>query len=262
MSQSHLGRFVWYELMTTDAPAAQAFYQGLMGWQTQDAGMSGMPYTLLSAAGVQMGGLMGLPPEACEAGAQPGWMGYVAVPDVDAWSDRVIQAGGQVMRPASDIPGVGRFAVVADPHGAAFVLFKGQSDQPPAPAAPGTPGHTGWHELQAGELSSAWAFYADLFGWTLADAMDMGPMGTYQMFAIQGQPSGGMMNRMPDVPQPFWLFYFNVDDIDAAAARTTALGGQVLVAPHEVPGGDWILQGLDPQGAVFAVVGPRRTAGA
>ena len=121
-----------------------------------------------------------------------------------------------------------------------------------------TPGHVGWHELQAGDLDSAFAFYAGLFGWTKSEAIDMGDMGLYQTFATGGAAVGGMMKKMPEVPTPFWLYYFNVEAIDAAAARVSQGGGKLLMAPREVPGGSWIVQCLDPQGAMFAMVAPRR----
>src|SRR5215210_8558123 len=103
--------FVWYELMTTDADAAEAFYRDVIGWTTHDAGMR---YTILSAGEAGVGGIMTLPAEACAAGARPGWIGYIGVDDVDAYAARVEQAGGAIHKPAEDIPGVGRFAVVAD----------------------------------------------------------------------------------------------------------------------------------------------------
>jgi len=252
--------FVWYELMTSDATAAEAFYRSVIGWKTADAGMPGMKYTLLSAGETAIAGLMDLPAEACAAGARPGWLGYVAVDDVDARLDRLLQAGGAVHQPAQDIPGVGRFATVADPQGAAFCLFKGSSDEQAPQPAEGTPGTMGWHELYAGDLASAWPFYASLFGWTQDEAIDMGKMGVYQMFAVgTGSPAiGGMMTCPPELPMPCWLYYVNVEAIDAAAARATAAGGQVVSGPMEVPGGSWIVQCLDPQGAMFAMVSPKR----
>lgn len=250
--------FVWYELMTSDAPAAEAFYRSVCGWTTADAGMPGQPYTLLSAGPTMVGGLMAIPDDARAMGARPGWVGYVGVDDVDAFAARVQAAGGAIHKPAEDIPTVGRFAVVTDPHGAAFVLFKGSSDEAPAPAAPGTPGHVGWHELQAGNGPAAFDFYAALFGWTLDSEMDMGPAGKYQMFATGGEAVGGIMTRMPEMPVPAWVYYVNVDAIDAAVARVTAGGGTVINGPMEVPGGQWIIQGLDPQGAMFALVAPKR----
>jgi uncharacterized protein len=250
--------FVWYELMTTDAAAATSFYTSVIGWQAADSGMPGMAYTLLSAGPTMVAGLMNLPPEACAAGAQPGWMGYVAVNDVDAMAARVQQAGGAVHRPAEDIPGVGRFAVVADPHGAVFCLFKGEPDEAPPQPAADTPGLMGWHELYAGDLASAWAFYSSLFGWSKDEAIDMGEMGTYQLFGAGGTSIGGMMTRPPQVPVPCWLYYVNVPAIDAAAARVTAGGGQVVNGPMQVPGGSWIVNCMDPQGAMFAMVAPQR----
>ena len=165
---------------------------------------------------------MPIPESARAMGARPAWMGYVGVDDVDGYATRVKAARGTVHRPPEDIPGIGRFAVVADPDGAAFILFKGTSGEAPTPAAQGTPGHIGWHELHATDREGAFAFYSSLFGWTKTEAMDMGPMGVYQMFATGGATVGGMMTKAPEMPVPCWLYYFNVDAIDAAVTRVTA----------------------------------------
>ena len=251
-------RFVWYELMTTDPAAARAFYTQVVGWQASDSGMPGMDYTLLSAGPHQVGGLMALPPEARAAGVPPNWSGYLAVDDVDAKAAAVLQAGGQLLRPAADIPGVGRFAVVADPAGAAFCLYKDNNPAAAPPPAAGTPGTVGWHELMAGALAPAWDFYSALFGWDKAEAIDMGPMGIYQLFGAGDAPIGGMMTKPAEMPSSAWLYYFNVDAIDAAAGRVRAAGGRVVNGPMEVPGGSWVLQAADPQGAMFALVAPKR----
>lgn len=250
-------QFVWYDLMTTDAAAAQAFYRAVAGWGMQDAGMTDRSYTILSVKETPIGGLMPMPPDASAAGAKPCWNGYVGVDDVDAFAARVKQAGGAVHHGPEDIPNVGRFAVVADPHGASLILFKGSTDDQPKPAAVGTPGHIGWRELHAGDQKRDFAFYAGLFGWTKAEAIDMGQMGVYQLFAAGDAAIGGMMTKTDAVPAPFWLYYVNVDNIDAAASRVTENRGQVLNGPHEVPGGAWIVQCRDPQGAMFALVGPK-----
>lgn len=252
------GTFVWYELMTTDSAAAERFYCDVVGWTAKDAGMPDTAYALLSAGPAMVGGLMTIPEEACRNGAKPGWVGYIGVDDVDAYATRVTAAGGKLHRPGEDIQGVGRFAVVGDPQGAAFVLFKGTGGDMPTPVPPGTPGHIGWHELMAGELASALAFYQRMFGWTKADAIDMGPMGTYQLFATDGEPDGGMMDKMPEMPVAHWRYYFNVPAIDAAVARIAAGGGKVVHGPVQVPGGSWIVNALDPQGVFFALVAPRR----
>jgi predicted enzyme related to lactoylglutathione lyase len=208
--------------------------------------------------GMGVAGLMAIPPDAKSRGAQPGWNGYVYVDDVDAMTRRAIEAGGSQMHAPTDIPTVGRFSVLADPQGAVFALFRPlprdeHVEWPPYM----TPGTIGWHELHAADGASAFDFYGKLFGWKKDEAMDMGPMGTYQLFATSDQPVGGIMtdNR---VPHPYWLYYIAVEAIDAAVERVKAGGGEVLNGPMEVPGGAWVIQGRDPQGAIFALVAPKR----
>jgi predicted enzyme related to lactoylglutathione lyase len=256
------GAFVWYELMTSDPDAAAAFYTQVVGWTAADSGMPGMKYILVNAGPAQVGGIMTIPDGAKAMGAGPAWDGYIAVADVDAAAARAVAAGAKVYKAPEDIPGVGRFAVMGDPHGASFMLFRGApGDEPPA-AAPGAIGHVGWHELQAGDGVAAFDFYAGQFGWEKHEAMDMGPAGVYQMFGVAGSENnvsmGGMMTKMPETPRPHWLYYFNVEAIDAAVARIDAAGGKVVNGPMEVPGGSWIVNAVDPQGAMFALVAPKR----
>ena len=243
------GTFVWYEIMTTDPEPATTFYTSVVGWTASKMGH----YTILADTHGPVAGLMDWVAVAEDIGVSARWIGYIAVADVDAMAARVTEAGGTVHKPGEDVPGVGRFAVVADPQGGAFVLFTPTPGEAPANPPPGTPGRTGWHELHAENWPDAFAFYEKLFGWTKGDAIDMGPMGTYQLFATGGMPIGGMMNRMPGTPRPFWSYYFTVDAIEAAAERVRAGGGTVLMGPHQVPGGSWILQGRDPQGGAFAL---------
>jgi uncharacterized protein len=176
------GKFVWYDLMTSDTKAAESFYRSAIGWDAKDSGKTDRSYTLFSAGPAMAAGLMPIPEDARKAGVRPCWTGYIAVDDVDAYAARVKAAGGAIHRAPEDIPGVGRFAVAADPHGAVFNLFS-VPDGPESPQiAPGTPGHVGWHELHAGDGVSAFAFYSGLFGWTKAEAMDMGPDGSLSDF--------------------------------------------------------------------------------
>ena len=245
------GAFIWYELMTGDVAAAQVFYAKVLGWGMEEAGVPGMHYTLAKVGSRQVAGLMDIPAHA--EGAGPVWFGYILVGDVDAAAEQVKRAGGAVHRAPSDIPGVGRFAVVADPQGAAFMLFRG--DGVPAPdLAPGTPGTVGWHELRVRDWPAAFAFYHDVFGWQKSDTVDMGPAGEYQVFSINNTWAGGMMNSAEAPP---WLYYFCVENIDAAATRVGDAGGRVTNGPHQVPGGSWIVHAIDPQGATLALVGPR-----
>jgi predicted enzyme related to lactoylglutathione lyase len=248
------GRFVWYELTTTDMAAARTFYAAVLGWRAHDVSMPGMDYALFVAGKATVAGVMGLPADAAQMGAQPRWMGYVGVDDVDATAERVRQLGGTVHVPPEDIPDISRFSVVADPQSAMFALFKGAKpgQQPPA----GKLGRVSWHELLAADGETAFAFYGALFGWQKADA-DTGPNGTYQTFSAGGQTIGGLFTKPPMVPDTFWLYYFDVGDIDAAAARVRAGGGRILEGPIEVAGGRWILRCTDPQGAMFGLEGKR-----
>lgn len=256
------GMFCWYDLMTTDRAAAEAFYGAVVGWTFKDSGMPGpQPYMLIQAGDRQLAGLMQLSDEMCSAGARTGWMGHILVADVDAKAAQTAQLGGAVHRPPADIPGVGRFAIVADPTGSVFSLFQAAPEYPVPPPPPmDTPAWCGWRELHAGSLDVAWPFYEAMFGWKKAEAFDMGgPVGVYQTFRFGFSPDdsmgdGGMMTKMPDTPVPHWLYYFNVDAASAAVDRIKAGGGQVLMGPMEVPGGGWIAVALDPQGGAFAVL--------
>jgi predicted enzyme related to lactoylglutathione lyase len=248
--------FVWYELMTSDLDAAKAFYKTVVGWNAEAWGGAGMPYVILKAGDAGVAGMMTIPEDAAKMGVRPGWVGYIGTPDVDAATRSVKEAGGTVHREPDDIPEVGRFSVVADPQGAMFILLTPTSEDKP-PESLMTPGQVGWRELYASDWQSAFAFYSGQFGWTKGDAVDMGEMGIYQLFAAGGDAIGGMMTKPADVPAPNWLFYFNVTDIDAAVARVTENKGQVVTGPMEVPGGAWIIQAMDPQGAMFALVGSR-----
>lgn len=257
MSDDH-GRFIWYELLTTDTEAAKRFYGDVVGWTYDEISGGGMTYVIAKAGDDGVGGMMLMPAEAKAQNVPPNWSGYVCVDDCDAAAEKVARLGGQVCRAPDDIPNVGRFAVVADPHGAVFeIMTPTPMDPPPRRPAPGTLGTTGWRELFAGDLASDFDFYSAMFGWRKDQGVDMGPMGTYQLFANQDGVIGGMMTKPPHVPRPAWNYYFQVGPIQAAAERVRVGGGQVLNGPMEVPGGDWVLQGLDPQGAPFALVGQK-----
>jgi predicted enzyme related to lactoylglutathione lyase len=247
------GAFVWYDLATTDPKAAAGFYETVVGWSAEE--VPEMHYTLLKIGETRAAGLMELPSHLSAAGVPPHWSGYISVADVDAHIEKVEQAGGTLKYGPEDIPNVGRFAVVADPGGAVFYLFHGQGEAPlPSMMSPGT---VGWHELRARDHDAAFGFYSGLFDWSRGTALDMGPMGTYQIFGYGGADHGGMMNA-PDGVHPNWLFYIVVQGLDAALERVESAGGTVVHGPQEVPGGAWILTGRDPQGAHFALVSAKR----
>lgn len=247
-----LGRPLWYELMTTDMKAAETFYRAVVGWTSAPFDGTPQPYTVFKRDGdVSVAGVMDRP---AGVDAPPFWAIYVAVPDLEAAAAHITRLGGRTHTPVIDVPDVGRMQMVADPQGAVFYIYQPASaDQPAEETA--RVGEGSWHELMTTDAPAAMHFYEEVFGWQPSEAMDMGDMGTYQMFNRPHGMIGGMMNKSPemaDVP-PYWQIYFRVPDITAAAERITAGGGQVVNGPMEVPGGDWIVNGIDPQGAAFAL---------
>lgn len=250
-TSSYLGRFVWHDLMTTDLPAAQAFYTSVAGWGTEVWDAGAMPYTMWTVRGKAIGGMMQLPPDVAAAGTPPHWIGYVGTPDIEGTVARIKELGGQVMMPPTPIPTVGKFAIVTDPFGAVFAVFTPEGE------APGHEGMTevgefSWRELATRDLNGALDFYGKLFGWTLHADMDMGEMGTYRIFARNGEMMGGMYVIPESMPMPpSWAYYILVPDIHAASERTTAGGGTIVQPVMDIPGGK-IFMAKDPQGGFFA----------
>ncbi len=245
------GRFCWHELLTTDPEAARAFYTEVIGWSTQEW-EGGQPYTMWTTAEGPIGGLMELPPPARDAGAPTHWVTYVSTPDLDATVARAQELGGNLVWGPMETPTVGRMAGLSDPQGAHFAVFQPDGDAP-GHDEPAHPGEASWHELATDGWEKAWDFYSDLFDWVKTDAMDMGEMGTYQIFGRGAHPLGAIFPRPPQVPVPNWLVYVRVPDVAAAVERVKKAGGQLLNGPMEVPGGDMIAQCMDPQGGMFAV---------
>jgi predicted enzyme related to lactoylglutathione lyase len=252
---AHHGHFAWYELMTTDVAAARTFYAQTVGWEAEDASAPDLAYTFLRAEAALVCGLMELPEEARRMGATPRWMGYVGLGDVDATTERIKRLGGTIyVQPTNS--NIGRIAVVADPQNAMFGLIDRLQPGQQQAAELDEAGQVGWHELLAADWAKAFAFYRELFGWQKADA-ELGPTDTYQLFSAGGRMIGGIFTKRPVEPVPYWLYYFNVGDLDAAAERVTSAGGKIFEGPIAVPDGEWIVRCIDPQGAIFALQGKR-----
>src|SRR5688500_11209883 len=249
MADKLLGSFVWGELLTTDTAAAGAFYSKVVGWKAAPFAPDGS-YTTFNTKSGPAAGMTTLPDQAKKMGTPPHWLMYVGTPNVDETATKIAQLRGRVLVQPADIPGTGRFAVVQDPYGATFGIYTPKTPRP-SQAQVGT-GEFSWFELYTPNPEGAWSFYQSLFGWEKTSAMDMGEMGTYQMFGRGGGvPSGGIMKPPPGAPAA-WLPYALVPDAKASAATAQANGGKIINGPMEVPGGDWIAQGIDPQGAVVA----------
>ena len=246
------GKFGWYELMTSDTEAAGKFYSDVVGWTTHAMPSDGgMEYTSFNLGHTGIAGMLTIPGHVA-------WIGYISVEDVDAHIEKIVEAGGKLWKPATDVPGMLRFAVMSDPQGAAIVVFT-PSPTMPAQARPEspTPGTIGWHELYTTDVDAGFDFYNKLFGWTKVSDMDMGPMGVYRLFDEGDHKKmgvGGMMTKAPHMPVSCWGFYFNVDAIGAALKRLESGGGKLINGPMRIPGGGWIINAQDPQGAMFSLL--------
>ncbi|MCP8894911.1 VOC family protein [Shinella daejeonensis] len=258
------GNPCWYELGTGDLEAASDFYAGIFGWRIADSGMEGFDYRLAKSDGDMVAGMMS---SAGQTGnPPPHWLIYFAVDDCDRTVADVEAAGGRVYKAPADIPDTGRFAVVADPQGAVFGLLQpdmsrmSEADRARAEAGEGAfnqkkAGHGNWNELMSSDPQAGFAFYSGLFGWTKGEAMDMGDMGTYQLFRHKDVDIGAVMG-LGNAPASAWLAYFGVDGaVTKTVEAITAAGGKVHHGPMEVPGPAYIAVAQDPQGAWFAVVG-------
>lgn len=249
------GYFAWYELITTDMTAAATFYRDVVGWGTKETSASALRYTLFTTGESPTAGLMELPDEGRKLGARPRWMGYVGVTDVDAAADRIKRLGGAVYVPPT-ATNIGRISVVADPCTATFGVIDRQQVRPQQPTDSGKLGRIGWHELFAANLGKQVAFYCELFGWQKADTKNHFT-DAYLTLSAGGQVIAGAFKKGPAEPDPFWLLYFNVEDLDAAAERVRAAGGRVSFNDEELPSGFWVAHCSDPQGAAFALQGKR-----
>lgn len=257
MANPH-GTPIWYELISADPGASKAFYDAVLGWTVEGAPSGELDYRMIDAGRGLVGGVMRLTDEMAARGAAPGWLMYVGVDDVDRTVDAIAGAGGRVLMPARTMPGVGRFALVADPQGAPFYAMRGASDATSTAFDPTGVGKCSWNELSAPDQDGALDFYAHIFGWSFAERMPIGEFGDYVFADCDGVRIGAVMRQPPAGPPPGWRFYFRVGDVDAAAERVAAGGGVVHHGPMDVPNGDRIIIATDPHGVMFGAVGTAR----
>jgi predicted enzyme related to lactoylglutathione lyase len=252
--------------MTTDATAAAKFYGAVVGWQIADRADpqsgGGQDYRLIVRSdGGNAGGVLNLTPAMVQQGARPMWLGYLYVQNVDA-AVRAIEAdGGKSVLPKRSLP-VGEIAMVADPLGSPFYVMApvpppGKPEAASDAFDPTAAQHVRWNELASPDLARAKAFYAKQFGFQFNEVMSMGAMGDYCFIDHGGMRLGAIMQKPAESPIAMWLFYFGVTSVMAAKRAIEAGGGKIMMGPHQVPGGDWIIVATDPQGAPFGVVGPQ-----
>jgi uncharacterized protein len=251
MSSALHGKFLWHELLTVDTAAAASFYRTALGWKAR-AWEHDPAYGLLDAGAGVLGGL-----RHQAGGGAPQWLAFVGVTDIGATVAAAERLGGKVQKPVADIASGGRYAVLADPQGGVIGIYQPahahHTDGSPMDASPAF----GWHELAAVDGMAVLGFYRELFGWELADSHDMGPMGKYLLLGLAGKQFGGVFTSRD---RHGWLLYLQVPGVSEAVAAVKAAGGRVVREPMQVPGGGWVAQFQDPQGAFFAVLGAERAA--
>jgi predicted enzyme related to lactoylglutathione lyase len=249
MDQPH-GLFGWVDLATTDVAAAKAFYEGLLGWTTEDVPTPmGPAYTMCSLDGKVVAGIGPQPPGM--AGMPSVWSSYVLVEDADAVCDRAAPAGGAVLMPAMDVMTQGRMAMLADPTGAVVGIWQ-PGDHRGAEVF-NVPGALTWNDLQSRDLAAATPFYEQVFGWRFDDAGDGYLVIVLDAKEGDDKSNGGAMPMPPVVPAEvpsYWQVYFRVADLDATVARAGELGGSVFLPAMAM--GPGRAAGLtDPTGGMF-----------
>lgn len=258
-ASNQAGGYIWYELMTTDAQGAKEFYDAVIGWNIGEDLADHNGYRMIGRSdGKFAGGVLPLTDEMIQHGARPTWLGYIHVEDVDQAAREIEQAGGKTLM-KHDIPNVGRIAMVTDPQGAPFYIMKPvpPANDPHAQSdvfSPSAEQRVGWNELSTSDPAAARRFYSDQFGWTSEDFMPMGENGEYRFFK-RGDVTIGALAGTTDGQPPHWRYYFRVPSILQAKQAAEEKGATIRMGPHEVPTGEWILIGSDPQGAEFALVG-------
>jgi hypothetical protein len=247
------GQPAWFELFTTNTDDAVSFYGELFNWSLREwkSAPEAKPYRMFCVGEKPVAGL-----NTNDASATPNqWLAYVSVPDANS-ARTTMQAAGALVLQDEAMESVGRWVVAKDPQGATFSAFQ-PKDAPTAPSM--AVGNFCWHELMTTDREAAYQFYQKIFGWQNYQSIDMGPMGTYQLFGIpqpeKAEPTslGGMMNLTPDMPKkPYWLEYIAVDDTQKAVERAQQLGGKICFPVMPVMGGS-IAGLMDRQGITFAV---------
>jgi predicted enzyme related to lactoylglutathione lyase len=255
----------WIDTTQPDPEAAAGFYGDLFGWDMEDVMPADSPvrYYIGRRDGGDVAAVSSRPEGAPEGAV---WNTYVWVDDADATAAKVREAGGTVVSEPMDVFDSGRMAVFADRAGAVFAVW--QPNQHRGAKVVNEHGSLNFNVLSTSDLDAAVAFYGAVFGWELLDVgggtmwalpgygdfLESRTPGMRENMAAMGAPERfedvvASVSVDADTP-PHWGVTFAVDDADAIAARTTELGGQVLVPPFDAP---WVRMAIvrDPQGAVF-----------
>ena len=248
----HTGKMVFAELVTPDIAQAERFYGGLFGWTFEDIKLGSYDFVEASDGGHLVASLFSRPMPS-DHSRGPAWLTFFSTKDVDAVAALAAQQGARLLRPAHDLPGLGREAVFADPQGAVFAAFTSASGDPPDVLV--QPGQWIWSALITTDPDAAAAFYQSVFNY---DVYDLPAPQDAQHLTLAADDFARvginpMPGKRPDA-HPYWINFLRVDDAGVVAAKATSLGGQVLLSPRTDRHGAQIAILADPAGAPFGVM--------
>lgn len=248
-----MSRFAWRDLLSVDPERSSAFFTALLGWSELPFETARGGYRQFLRGEEPIGGVLALDPAI---GHPSHWISYVDVIDLDAAVAKASRLGGAIASPPSEIPGVGRFAMLADKQSALICALQWHASAVRTPERPETPaaGAVAWNELLTADPSSAAAFYGKLFNWEQRRSGQT--RGDERLLLRGGQPEAGIVRRLPGMGMSAWLVHFATDDLDASLARVTELGGRVVSDIVEDGRGGRFVYAADPTEAGFGLLQP------
>ena len=257
---TNIGKCVWFDLFTADVEKAKIFYSELFNWSTQEKDFGQGTYTMFVAGNTPVCGVEKAPHPAVNNMV----LAYVSVESLDTAVAAIKNDGGEIIGKEDSIPQIGRWVVAKDAQGAIFAPFESAMNPAEAEQTPDQPpvGTFCWHELMCQDYQKSFDFYSNLFGWKKGEAIDMGPMGVYQVYNNPDNVSmGGMMNIVQGMPiqNSSWLEYVHVDNVDETAKRAIDLGGKPLYPARDINNGGGRIAGIvDNQGMNIAFWTPAK----
>ncbi len=252
-SEHHLGKVIWADLITNDVESAKRFYGGLFGWTFRDiATDQSNSYTVALLDDQPVAGLISRDVPVGEH-RQPAWLTFMAVRDVNAVKRSALAHGAKLLVEPRNYPQRGQQAVFADPQGAVFAVLASRSGDPPDDEV--SPGEWIWSSLMTRDADTDAAFYQSVFGYevfdvTSDDSADHLVLSSDNYARASVNTFSGTNVKL----HPHWLNFVRVENVAAASAKATELGGRVLVEPHIDRHGGRVAVLADPAGAPFGLM--------
>jgi uncharacterized protein len=246
-TEHHPGKVVWVDLVTPDLAGAEHFYSSMFGWTFQQIRTD---YAVALLAGRPLGGIL---QRAVPTGQkrQPGWLTFIAVPDLEAADKVALAHGAKSLAPPKIYPRRGSQAVFADPEGAVFAMLASSSGDSGDYLS--APGEWIWSSLLTSDPARSADFYQAVFGYEVFDLpSDDGAQ--HVILASDDYARAGIHTLPPGHRHPHWLNFVRVINAQQATAQAVALGGRVLVEPYVDRHGGHVAVIADPYGAPVGVM--------